>query len=191
MKSGIKTRLFEIPSVIGLEPTYLNKSFGKWLVVVTKAQKDQARRAIDTVINETLFPDYQTERPGRSNKYNINSSLVTYAAALQKESTYSTIQFIKPPHNAYKRPNRVSYDLDNDAFFPVIDNKKNKSSPKQQASEYNTTSAIASVTNDVSTIVLPFYHDDFLKMLDKKIRHSKKISNFIQERSHSATATTQ
>ena len=49
-----------------------------------KSQKDQSRRAIDIVINETLFPESQTERPGRSNRHNINASLVTYAAALQK-----------------------------------------------------------------------------------------------------------
>ena len=91
MKSGIKTRLLEIQSVIGLEHMYLTESSGKWLVLVKKIQKDQARRAIDTVINETLFPDSQTEKLGRSNRHNIKSSIVTYAASLQKESTPSTI----------------------------------------------------------------------------------------------------
>ena len=40
MNSGIKTRLFDIPSVIELEPIYFTKSSGKWEVVVTKAQED-------------------------------------------------------------------------------------------------------------------------------------------------------
>ena len=123
MNSGIEIRLLEIPSVIGLEPTCLTKSSAKWLLVVEKSEKGQARRAIDNVINETLFPDSQTERPGRSIKYNIHSSLVIYVATLQKDSTPSTIRFINSPQNSYKRPIRASYDIDNDAFFPVIDNK--------------------------------------------------------------------
>ena len=55
--NGIKTRLLAIPSVIGIEPTYLTDTTGKWLILVKKSQKDQTRRAIDTVINDTLFPD--------------------------------------------------------------------------------------------------------------------------------------
>ena len=124
MNSGIKTRLLDIPSVIGLEPPYLTKSSGKWLVVVKKFQKDQVRRAIDTVINEILFLDPQIKKPGRYNKYNINSCLVTYDAALQKEATLSTIQFTNPPQNAYKSPIRASYDIDNDTSFPAIEEKK-------------------------------------------------------------------
>ena len=73
MNSGIKNRL---------EPTYLTKSSGKWLVVVKKTQKDQTQRAIYTVINETLFPYSQVERSGRSNKHNINFSLVTNTASI-------------------------------------------------------------------------------------------------------------
>ena len=84
MNSGIQTRLLDISSVIGLEATYLIEFFGKWLVVVKKPQKDKTRRAMATVINETLFPEIQTERPGRLNIYNINYSLVNYTASLQK-----------------------------------------------------------------------------------------------------------
>ena len=124
--NGIKTRLLAIPSVIDIEPTFLTETTGKWLVLVKKAQKDQSRRAIDIVINETLFPESQTERPGRSNRHNINAFLDTYAAALQKESTPSTIKSLQPPHNTYKRHIRASYDIENGAAFPVIDNKKKK-----------------------------------------------------------------
>ena len=127
--NGIKTRLLAIPSVIGIEPTYLTETTGKWLILVKKAQKDQARRAIDTVINEILFPDSQTERPGRSNRHNINASLVSYAAALQKVSTPSTIQFLQPPQNAYKRHIRASHDIENTKSFPNTKNKKKKIPP--------------------------------------------------------------
>ena len=95
-----------------------------------KIRKNQTRRAIDTVINETLFPDSQTERPGRSNIHNINSSLVTYTVALQKESTPFTIQSLKPPQTSYTRHIRASCNIKNEAKFPVIDNKKKKLSPK-------------------------------------------------------------
>ena len=120
MDNGIKKRILDISSVIGIEPTYLTDSSGTWLVLVKKAQKDQARRAIDIVINETIFPDSQTERHGRSNRHSINSSLVTYATVLQKESTPSTIIFLQPPQNAYKYHIRASYDIENEASFPII-----------------------------------------------------------------------
>ena len=94
MNNGIKERLLDIPSIIGIEPTYLTESSGKWPVLVKKAQKDNTRRAIDNVINETLFPDSQTERPGRSNIHNINFSLVTYTTVLQKNPHL-------PPSNSY------------------------------------------------------------------------------------------
>ena len=46
MNSGIKNRLLEIPTVIGLKPTYLTESSEKWLVVVRKLknikQKEQS-----------------------------------------------------------------------------------------------------------------------------------------------------
>ena len=45
------------------------------------------------VINNTTFPLNQTDRSGRSNRFNINSSLVIYTAALQRKFTPTSIQF--------------------------------------------------------------------------------------------------
>ena len=73
MNSGLKDRLLVIISVIGFEPTYLTTKSGKWLVIVKKSQKDQARREIDLVINNTIFPESQVAKPSRSNRHNINS----------------------------------------------------------------------------------------------------------------------
>lgn len=78
----------------------MTEASGKRLVVVKKAQKDQTKKAIDTMISDTLFPDFQTEKTGRSNGHNINYSLVTNVAALQKEFTHSTIKLLNPPQNA-------------------------------------------------------------------------------------------
>ena len=61
-----------------------------------KAEKDQTRRAIDSTINEIIFPGSQTETPGRSSRHAINNSRATYDASLQKESTPSTINFFNP-----------------------------------------------------------------------------------------------
>ena len=134
-------------------------------MLVKKAQKDQVRRSIDNVINETLFPDSQTEIPSKSNRLNINSSLVTYDVALQKENTPSTIQFIQPPQNAYTRHIRASYDIENETPFPVIEHKKKKQSTKH-ITDLNDTSTTASITNDDSTLASSFSHEDFLKILE-------------------------
>ena len=56
-----------------------------------KIKKNQAKQEIDQVINDTIFPDSQVGKPCRSNRYNINSVLVSYTVALQKEATPTTI----------------------------------------------------------------------------------------------------
>ena len=84
MNSVLKIRLLTIPSVVGLDPTYLTESSGKWSVVVKTIRKNQTQREIDSIINNTFFPEFQTETAGRSNRYNINTSLVIYTAVLQK-----------------------------------------------------------------------------------------------------------
>ena len=42
---------------------------------------------MDRIINDTVYPESHIERPGRSNRHNINTALVTYATSLQKEIT--------------------------------------------------------------------------------------------------------
>ena len=125
MNSGLRDRLLEITSVIGLEPTYLTTKSGKWLVIVKQSKKDQVRQEIDLVINNTIFTNSQVAKPGRSNRHNISSVLVSYAAALQKEATPTTIQFHNPQHTV-KQHIRVSYDVDNISSFSAIGNKKGK-----------------------------------------------------------------
>ena len=97
MNSGLKDRLLAINSVIEIEPTCLTTKSYKWLVIVKTSQKDQTRQEIDQVINNTIFHEFQVAKPGRSNRHNINSVLVSYATALQKETTSTTIQFHNPP----------------------------------------------------------------------------------------------
>ena len=114
MRPGLKDRLLAITSVIGLEPAYLTTKSGP--------RKDQARQEINQVINDTIFPDSQIDKPGRSNRHHINSVLESYAAALQKEATPTTIQFHNPPQHIVKRHIRASYDVDNPNTVPIIGN---------------------------------------------------------------------
>ena len=70
MNSGLQKRLLALPAVNDLEPTYND---------------------INKIINNTIFLDSQIEKPGRSNRHNINFVLVSYAVALQNEATPTTI----------------------------------------------------------------------------------------------------
>ena len=126
MNSCLKECLLAITSAISLEPTYFTAKSGKWLVIVKKTKKDQARQEIDQIINDTIFPNSQVEKPGRSNHNNINSVLVSYAEARQKEAITTTIQFHNSPQYAIKRNIQASYNVDNINVFPAIGNKKGK-----------------------------------------------------------------
>ena len=86
MYSGLKEQLINLTSVTNIEKTYLSSISGKWLVLTTKSKEEQTRNDIDNIINNTTFPP-STESLGRSNhsnRYNVNTALVSYAASLQK-----------------------------------------------------------------------------------------------------------
>lgn len=176
MNSGIKYRILAITSVIGLQPTYLITKLGKWLVIVKKSQNDQARQEIDLVINNTIFPDSQVVNSGRSNRHNINSVVVSYVAALQKEATPITIQYHNPPQHTVKRHIRASYDLDNITAFAAIGNTKGKTSKKSSDIHSTTTNIITSISNEEFTIISNFSHDGFFKILETNNTSLKKKS---------------
>ena len=139
-----------------------------------KARKDQTRQEIDQVINDTIFPDSQIDKPGQSNRHNINSVLVYYAAALHKEATPTTIYFHNPPQHTVKRHIRASYDVDNLTNFPTIGNKKGKTSKQTSDIHSTTTNTTTSISNEECTNVSNFSHNDFLKMLNTNNKSFKK-----------------
>ena len=94
--------------------------------------------------------------------------------ALQKEATPTTIQFHNPPQHAIKRHIRASYDVDNIHAFQAIGNKKGKTSKKTSDIHSTTTNTTTSISNEESTIVFNFSHDDFLKMLEINNNSFKK-----------------
>ena len=56
MYLGLKDKLEHLPSIINIEKIYLSSTSGKWLVITTKKQKEQARHDIDNLINNTRLP---------------------------------------------------------------------------------------------------------------------------------------
>ena len=130
MYSGLKDKLENLPSVTNIENTYLSSTSGKWLVITTKKQKEQARHDTDNIINNTTFLN-SIERSGRSNRYSIDTALVSYTAALQKESTPRDQQYHHAPKNAFKRNFNVSYDVEDERVLPTLNLKNNNRNPNR------------------------------------------------------------
>ena len=80
-----------------IERTHSTDSDGKLIIITTKASKEAAIVIIDSLIEKRSAPNSNpNKRPGRSTKYNINSTLVSYAAMLQSN--------IEPTNNTKKIP---------------------------------------------------------------------------------------
>ena len=99
---------------------------------------------------------------------------MSYVVALQKEATPTTIQFRNPPQHTVKRHIRASYDVDNITAFPAIGNKKGKTSKTFSDIHSTTTNTTTSISNEESTIVSNFSHDNFLKILETNNTSFKK-----------------
>ena len=165
MYSDLKDKLENLPSVTNIKKTYLSSKSEKCLVITTKKQKEQARHDIDNLINNTTFPP-SIERPGRSNHYNINTSLVSYAATLQKESTTREQQYHHAPKYAFKQYVDISYNVEDERLFPTL--KKKTEIPTNDLASHATLTT-SSLSNDDNTIQLSFNHDEFLKQMKKRI----------------------
>ena len=100
--SEFKEQSINLPSITNVEHIYLSSTSGKYLALITKARKDQVRKDIDNIINETSF-SHGVECPGRSNRYNINTALISYTVAQQKESTPSNVHYHHVPSHTFKR----------------------------------------------------------------------------------------
>ena len=157
-------RLLEFSSVIGLEPTHLTEKLGQWLLLVNKFQKDNARTPIDQIINNTIFPESQVEKPSRANRHNINTSLVTYATILPQANTPISIKFYNLPENTVKRKIQASYDIAKIDTFPNIENKKIKSSNTTNM-DSNDTHTTTSLCNEESTSAQSLSREEFLQIL--------------------------
>ena len=123
MYSRLKEKLENIPSVTNIEQIYISSTSGKWLVITT--QKKQSRHDIDDLINNTTFLP-NIERPDRSNRYNINTALVSYATTLQKKSIPREQKYNHAPNHAFKRKVNISYDVEDERVSPKLNNNKTR-----------------------------------------------------------------
>ena len=84
MYSELLSSLKQDPRFKGIERTHSSDSGGNWIIVTTKASKEAVIVIIDSLIEKSnVLNTNPSKRPGRSTKYNINSTLVSYAGMLQ------------------------------------------------------------------------------------------------------------
>ena len=93
------------PKFEGLERTHSTNSVGKWITITTKASKEVAIIIIDFLIEKSSAPTSNpNKRPGKSTRYNVNSTLVSYAAMLQIDIEL-TNNSKRTPHSVSKNDN--------------------------------------------------------------------------------------
>ena len=130
MYSKLLPSLKHDPLFKGIERTHSTDSDGKWIIITTKVSKEAAIVIIDSLIEKSSAPNTNpNKRPGRSTKYNINSTLVSYAAMLQSNIEPTDTTTKNPPLGVLKRDFQISYDLTSNTEFPSSNKKKSKPSP--------------------------------------------------------------
>ena len=138
MYSELLPSLKQDPRFKGIERTHSTDSDGKWIIITTKASKEAAIVIIDSLIAKSSAPNTNpNKRPGRSTKYNINSTLVSYAAMLQKNLEPTDITKKNPPLGVQTRNFQISYDLTSNTDFPSSNKKKSKPSPPDKNNDSN------------------------------------------------------
>ena len=71
----------------GVERTHSTYSDDKWIIITTKASKDALTLFIDNLIEKSNVPTFNpNKRSGHSTKYNVNSTLVSYAVMIQQNT---------------------------------------------------------------------------------------------------------
>ena len=88
MIDKVQDKLRQVAGISGIEETHLTIDKGKWLVVTNKACKNQVKKEVDRILRETtlkiIAPEYNNQ-PGTISKEHRNPTLVSYAAAFQRE----------------------------------------------------------------------------------------------------------
>ena len=126
MRDKVQEKLRQVAGISGIEETHLTMDKGKWLVVTNKACKNQVKKEVDRILREMtlkiITPEYNNQ-PGTISREHRNPTLVSYAAALQRETENGpTIKNVATPRQS-KRPCVVLYGATN-VFPPKRDNKR-------------------------------------------------------------------
>ena len=89
MIDKVHKKLRQVAGILGVEETHLTLDKGKWLVVTNKACKHQVKKEVDRILRKMtlkiIAPDYNNQ-PGTIIKEHKNPTLVSYTAALQRET---------------------------------------------------------------------------------------------------------
>ena len=89
MIEKVHEKLRQVAGISGVEETHLTRDKGKWLVVTNKVCKNQVKKKVDRILREItlkiIAPEYNNQ-PGTIMKEHRNPTLVSYAAALQRET---------------------------------------------------------------------------------------------------------
>ena len=88
MIDKVQEKLRRVAGISGIDETHLTLDKGKWLVVINKACKNQVKKEVDRILREMtlkiIAPEYNNQ-PGTISREHRNPTLVSYAAALQRE----------------------------------------------------------------------------------------------------------
>ena len=97
MYSELLPSLQKDPRFKGIKRTHFTDSDVKWIIITKKTSKETAIVIIDSLIEKSsALNSNPNKHPGRSIKYNRNSTLVSYAPMLQNS--------IEPTDNTKKNP---------------------------------------------------------------------------------------
>ena len=122
----VQKKLRQVAGISGIEETHLTLDKGKWLVATNKSCKTQVKKEVDRILREMTLKIIALEynnQLGIISKEHRNPTLVSYAAALQRETESGpTIKNVVTPRQS-KRPCDVLYGATN-VFPPKRENKR-------------------------------------------------------------------
>lgn len=97
-----------------IETKHLTTKRSNWLVTTTKRTNKKSHIAIINIMNDTSFSIEQTERPNRSNTFNISSHILSYTSILRQDDPHNYIQYAYSLKRAYIRYINILYNVDSD-----------------------------------------------------------------------------
>ena len=121
MIDKVHEKLRQVAGISGVEETHLTLDKEKWLVVTNKACENQVKKEVDHILRKMIQKIIASEynnQPSTNMKEHKNPTLVSYAATLQRETTFQNV--VTPRQS--KPPCAVLYGANN--VFPT--NRENR-----------------------------------------------------------------
>ena len=81
----------KIVGVSSIEDTFYIEEIGKWLIITSKASKEQTKREVNKILvsvcSKIIHPEYKNSLE-KISKVNRNPTLSSYASVLQREAEF-------------------------------------------------------------------------------------------------------